>query len=155
MASGSKRRLVFAVLGALSLWPVAHHALVASFDMDPWRLLGFSMYATPKRQMKVLSVEMGWPPEVPAEQRALAPEQRTAFDRRLRDLRNGRKTLGRLYPWRATMGDLLALLPDEVGRLTVTLSQSYVDPQAMLRIRTLVFRCDRGGSAAQVRCRES
>ena len=42
-----KRKLLAALLLALALWPFAQRALVARFDVNPWKLAGFAMYATP------------------------------------------------------------------------------------------------------------
>ena len=58
MSFAAKRRLVLWFLVCLAAWPLAHRFLVASFEIDPWRLGGWAMYCTPK-----LRVEVGLVPE--------------------------------------------------------------------------------------------
>jgi len=42
-----KRRLVVAFLVAFAIWPAVHRALVAVYDVNPWKLAGWAMYARP------------------------------------------------------------------------------------------------------------
>jgi hypothetical protein len=75
-----KRRLVIALLVAFAIWPAVHRALVAAFDVNPWKLAGWAMYARPH-----------FPPEL-----------------RLYVLREGAlRPLARLTPWEQTLADEL------------------------------------------------
>jgi hypothetical protein len=42
-----KRRSVIAFLVLFAVWPAVHRALVAGFDVNPWKLGGWAMYARP------------------------------------------------------------------------------------------------------------
>lgn len=42
-----KRRIVFVLLLAFALWPLVHHALVRSLDLNPWKYGGWAMYTVP------------------------------------------------------------------------------------------------------------
>ena len=42
-----KRAIVGAVLLWALAWPLVHRAVVARFDVNPWKLGGFAMYAVP------------------------------------------------------------------------------------------------------------
>lgn len=44
----TKRRAVTALLAAIALWPLVQLALVARYDVSPWKLAGWGMYATPR-----------------------------------------------------------------------------------------------------------
>lgn len=44
----TKTRIVHAALLALALWPLVHLALVARYDLSPWKLGGWGMYTTPR-----------------------------------------------------------------------------------------------------------
>jgi len=44
----TKTRIVHAALVVLALWPLAHLALVARYDLSPWKLAGWGMYTTPR-----------------------------------------------------------------------------------------------------------
>jgi hypothetical protein len=84
-----RRRLVLVLLGFIALWPAVTLALQARWDVDPWKLMGFGMYATPARRLEdftlVVEVRRGerW------EQVELASEEGTRFLAR-------RRTWGRL-----------------------------------------------------------
>ncbi len=147
-----RRRVLLVFLAALSVWPLAHHGLVRAFDMDAWRLLGFSMYAVPKPLVKVQAVEMSWAPEVPDAQRVLPEPVKRAFDRQLWKLRNGRQTLGLLYPWQTRFVRMFAVLPEEVGKLTIVLTRSYLDTDAMLRLKLLIMECRRSDDSTRISC---
>ena len=42
-----KSRVVFALLVAFALWPLAQHGLVRRYGANPWKLAGWAMYAAP------------------------------------------------------------------------------------------------------------
>jgi hypothetical protein len=75
-----KRRIVIAFLALFAVWPAAHRALVAAFDVNPWKLGGWAMYVRPH-----------FPPEL-----------------RLYVLRGGNeREIARLTPWERTLADEL------------------------------------------------
>lgn len=43
-----KLRMVHAVLAVVTCWPLVQLALVARFDVSPWKLGGWGMYSTPR-----------------------------------------------------------------------------------------------------------
>ena len=43
-----KRRIVAGALLAFALWPALHRGLVASFDINPWKLGAWAMYSAPR-----------------------------------------------------------------------------------------------------------
>lgn len=51
-----KARGVHAALVLLTLWPLAQLGLVARFDVSPWKLAGWGMYATPRFDMVGMEV---------------------------------------------------------------------------------------------------
>ncbi len=56
MSYAAKRRLVLGFLVFAVLWPPAHRVLVATSEIDPWRLGGWAMYCTPKLRVEVALV---------------------------------------------------------------------------------------------------
>jgi hypothetical protein len=48
MAWTLRRRLVVALLVLLTVWPVVHLWLAFRFQVSPWKLCGWGMYATPR-----------------------------------------------------------------------------------------------------------
>jgi hypothetical protein len=85
-----KRRIVVAGLVLFALWPAVHRALVAAFDVNPWKLGGWAMYTRPH-----------FPPEL-----------------RLYVLRgDGEREIARLTPWERTLADELAERRYTIGEL--------------------------------------
>ena len=48
MKSRTKQNVVYGALIALTIWPCVHMALAKGFDMSPWKLAGWGMYAAPR-----------------------------------------------------------------------------------------------------------
>jgi hypothetical protein len=141
VTSARKKRAVFLLMVVLSVWPLAHHWMATTWDMDPWRFFGFSMYAVPKSRVALVTFGFGVDPDVPTPE--LTDDQRRAFMQLAGDLRGGRQALGTLYPWRSTFRRMFDLLPEEIGTISIVLGKSYLDEEAMLRIRRLEMECRR------------
>jgi hypothetical protein len=47
VASVVKRNLIAALLVAVAVWPLVHRWIARRYEIDPWKLSGFAMYATP------------------------------------------------------------------------------------------------------------
>ncbi len=115
----AKRRFVLALLLFVAAWPQAHRFLVASFEIDPWRLCGWAMYCTPKPRVEVALVpERGGRPielELPLPLR----EEANRFAER-------RAVLGRLVnPAALARGALERLDADSI---VVTIQRDRLDP---------------------------
>lgn len=65
MNSTRKARIVGVLITAIAVWPLVHHGLVRLYDVNPWKLFGFAMYAVP-HQTTILKIESnagsGWTP---------------------------------------------------------------------------------------------
>jgi hypothetical protein len=135
-----KRRLALGLLGFVALWPLAHRALVARFEIDPWKLSGFAMYATPS--LPVLAAVL-----VPREgklelldEAALPVAAREALAR----FRVERLALGRLRAPDGVARALLAARPDLAG-CAVLVQRTTLDPRtARMRRSAESFAYDRG-----------
>jgi len=96
-----KRRALELFLVAFAIWPLIHFGLVERYEVSPWKLAGWAMYAAPTTQVgvAVFAVRPGRKPERLAEAALPAPvaaEMARFVDRR--------RTLGRLAS------------PDSIGR---------------------------------------
>lgn len=91
----TKRRLVIALTWFVVLWPCAQLALVQFASTNPWRLMGFAMYATEHDIQVTLRREgaVVAPSDLP-------PAVRLAYD----DFVSKRTILGRLYSPAAFVG---------------------------------------------------
>jgi hypothetical protein len=119
MSFATKRRWVLALLLFIAVWPLAHRALVASFQVDPWRLGGWAMYCTPKLRVEVSLVpeRQGQPVELelPAELRDSANRfaaRRAVLGRFVRPTLLAREALDRL----------------DIESVVVTIQRDRLDP---------------------------
>ena len=48
-----KRRIIIIFLVAFTLWPLAHRAMVAAFNINPWKFYGWAMFCIPNPKTKV------------------------------------------------------------------------------------------------------
>lgn len=88
-----KRRLVIACAAFVLLWPLVQIMLVKVAHTNPWRLMGFAMYATDHEIKVTLRRHAAGGPLVDVEPTALEPEAREAYDAFVAK----RAVLGRLY----------------------------------------------------------
>ncbi|HEX6130870.1 MAG TPA: hypothetical protein VF044_04015 [Actinomycetota bacterium] len=136
-----KRRLVLLVVGAVALWPFAHRVAVARLDVNPWKLAGWAMYATPTPPILVAifrPVPGGW---ALVDRLALPPAARKVLDRFERE--------------RHAIGDLRT--PDDVARavlaarrdlaeIAVVVERKRLDPAtARMTSRKARYHYDRVG----------
>ena len=116
--------------------------MVRTWDMDQWRFFGFAMYTAPKSRVRVLDVKVDWSGESD-----IGPAEERAFRRLVRQLARGR-----LYDWRATIREMFTLLPGDVKSVSISMSKSYLDGDAMLRTRPLDMGCRRSPGAEELDC---
>lgn len=131
-----KRRVVGTFLLLFALWPGVHRGLVAAFDMNPWKLAGFAMYAQPSfpPQVELLALRGG-------EQERI--ERVTPFERALlEDYADRRRSIGRLASPRSLAESLLERRADLDG-VAVRVTTRYLDPETAFieqRVERLEFR---------------
>lgn len=94
MSLAARSRLAVASLALLALWPLAHHALAARLQLDPWRYFGFAMYCYPKTDVSVRFLERRGGQRRPISLASLPDSLIPA----LRRFRADRLTRGRLRP---------------------------------------------------------
>lgn len=56
MTTTTKRRIVGLAMTGLSAWPCAQMWLVARYDLSPWKLAGWGMYAAPRPEFLGLEI---------------------------------------------------------------------------------------------------
>ena len=52
MTFAVKRKIVLAGLVGVTTWPLMHHGLVRTLDLNAWHWFGWSMYAVPARRVR-------------------------------------------------------------------------------------------------------
>ena len=119
-----KRNGAAALLGFVALWPLAQRALVARFEIDPWKLGGFAMYATPSLPVlvAVLAPEAGRLAVL--DESSLPADVRVRLDR----FRVERVALGRLREPRDAARAILAARPELHG-VVLVVQRTTLDPR--------------------------
>ncbi|MCA9512134.1 MAG: hypothetical protein KC560_15590 [Myxococcales bacterium] len=123
--SRARKRAVAAMLLVFSLWPLAQHALVQRFRMNPWKFFGFAMYTTHvlKPAVEVYALDGGRRLALPIPEREL-PEAE-AERRRLRASSHHCGLLARPDRLARLVRDALA--PSEGVEVVVV--RPYIDPR--------------------------
>lgn len=104
MPARAKTWIVAGVLAALTAWPAVHLWLAFRFDVSPWKLCGWGMYATPRFDAAGMEIygepAAGGPP---VQLTAPTPAERTAATRFLEDFRWLRRLAPRAHLVRAVL----------------------------------------------------
>ena len=121
-----RQRIAIGLLVFVAAWPLAHRALVARFDVNPWKLSGFAMYTTATPPvLVVLMVEDPTPPAAlrPLDEVGLPADTRDAIDAFRRD----RHALGRLVSPDTAAQSVLHARPD-LDHVLVVVQRMWLDP---------------------------
>jgi len=120
-----KRNAVLALLAFAALWPLAQRGLVARFGVDPWKLAGFALYATPSLPLLVALF-------VPEQGRLVLVDEASLPEpvrARLERFRVERRALGRLREPEDVARALLDARPDASG-VMIAVQRTDLDPRS-------------------------
>ncbi len=53
-----KKRSVITALVLLTIWPMAHHVIVRTLDLNPWKWFGWSMYTVPPQRVRAFAFSL-------------------------------------------------------------------------------------------------
>ena len=134
----AKKRILYAALLAVTVWPIGQMGLVAHYDISAWRLAGWGMYSEPHSApgLRVnFRDETGWHPVSRA---SLAP-----WLRELSEMRKRRKVLGRLATPDTVARQILTTAPGVDGVEIIFISP-ILDPRTeMVSERSDSYRYER------------
>lgn len=120
-----KRRLVIGALAVVTMWPLAHRALVAWFALNPWKFYGWAMFCIPNPRTFAALYEFDGDRPIP-----LRPGRLRAEDERaVREYAAQWQMLGRLTP-RSSIAAIAHRLLDEdphLQRVGVIVTQLTLD----------------------------
>ena len=121
-----KRRIIIVFLVAFTLWPLAHRAMVAAFNINPWKFYGWAMFCVPnpKTTVGVFAIKGG-------ESVRLSPTKADRVDQSAYNFRRG--ILGSLTSPNDFARALLRRHP-EVDGVGVVVVQYHVDWRTALLI---------------------
>jgi len=127
----AKKRILFAILGLLVVWPLAHVVLVAQLELDPWRFCGFAEYATPSAHQQVFMIELRGDMEVNLHHSWLTNDTRDVY----RQYKKKRATFGKLAPPHELAEAILAERPDIEG-LKILLARDRISAETSRIVTT-------------------
>ena len=58
MTFETRKKIVVALLVVACLWPLAHHVMVRSLNLNPWKWFGWSMYTVPPYRVRARAVSL-------------------------------------------------------------------------------------------------
>jgi hypothetical protein len=120
-----KRNAVALLLAWVAVWPLVQRGLVARFAIDPWKLGGFAMYATPSLPLLVALQVPRDGQLVLLDESTLPPPTRAA----LRRFRVERLALGRLRSPDDAARAVLEARPD-LPAVVVLVQHTTLDPRS-------------------------
>ncbi|MEM8605633.1 MAG: hypothetical protein AAGF92_00910 [Myxococcota bacterium] len=121
-----KRRLVIAFVVLLTIWPLAHRAMVAAFNVNPWKLAGWAMFCIPNP--KTSTQTYGLTTSGRRIRFEMRPEDQ--FDLSLYDYR--RQILGELAPPPDRLAEQILSRHPELAGVGVVVYQYHLDPETAL-----------------------
>ncbi len=119
----ARRVGVLAVLALVALWPLAHRAIVARYDVNPWKLGGFAMYTT-YRTWQVGLFDAKGKQLRPIDPRSLPVSARQA----ILDFRAQRSAIGTFARPTAMARAVFDARPD-LDRMLVVVERFALDPE--------------------------
>jgi len=122
-----KRAVVIIVLLWAGLWPFLHRLVVARYDVNPWKLSGWAMYATPRPPVVVAALTMGPNGLAVIDESSLREKPRRALER----YRVRRHALGKLAAPTRTGEAILASHPD-LESVVILVQTYHLDPATAL-----------------------
>jgi len=120
-----KRRAVIVFLVFFTAWPLVHRALVAAFEINPWKLAGWAMFCVPNpsTKLRVQGVRHGLEVQVDLTDR----------DRlELNDYNLRRGILGALEPRPTELAEAILARHPELDGVVLFLSRYSLDPRTAL-----------------------
>jgi hypothetical protein len=127
----TKKRILFAILGLLAIWPLVHVVLVARLELDPWRFCGFAEYATPSEYQQIFMIELRGDMEVHLHHSWFTRDTRDVYRR----YRKQRTTFGKLAPPHELAEAILAERPDIEG-LKILLARDRISAETSHSVTT-------------------
>jgi hypothetical protein len=124
-----KKRAILALLLLIAVWPLVHRVLVMRFEMNPWKLGGFAMYAGAVPPLRVTVFHDSARGVVPLDERRLP----AAVRQRLRQFRIERHALGQFRSADDAGRAILSALPEQEW-VVISVQRLTLDP-ATARMR--------------------
>ena len=147
-----KKRIVFVAILALAFWPVAHHGLVATYEINPWIFFGLSMYARANPMPDIVALEAAYRGQTFQAVNRNALRASLPLRRSLRALVDGRSSYGTLYNPETVVKEMFDEFPSDTHRLAFTVRSLSLNTEGMLVARDARTVCRKGQERGEVEC---
>ncbi len=147
-----KKRVVFVAIVILALWPIVHHGVVATYDINPWLYFGLSMYTKPRPFIDIVAMQAAYPGQPFRSVNRDALRASLPLQSNLHKLADGRAWYGTLYNPEPVVKEMFDAFPGEINRLAFTTRSLVLDAEAMLMARDARTECRKGKERGDVAC---
>ena len=147
-----KKRVAFVAMVFLAVWPIIHHGIVTTYDMDPWLYFGLSMYARPRPILGVTALEAAYPGESFRSVNPDALQADSSLQRNIRMLTDGRAWYGTLHDPKSIVAEMFDAFPRDIDRVSFTMRVLNLNAVGMLVAKDTRTECRKGRERAEVQC---
>ena len=147
-----KKRVVFVAIVILALWPIVHHGVVATYDINPWLFFGLSMYTRPRPFIDIVAMQAAYPGQPFQSVNRDAVHTSLPLQSNLHKLADGRAWYGTLYNPEPVVEEMFDAFPGEIDRLAFTTRSLVLDAEGMLVARDARTECRKGKERGDVAC---
>ncbi len=147
-----KKRVVFVAIMFLAIWPIVHHGIVTTYDMDPWLYFGMSMYARPRPTIYISAMEAAYPGQPFQSVNRDAVQASLPLQRNLQMLANGRTNYGTLYNPEPVVEEMFDAFPSDIDRVSFTMRVLNLNAEGMLVAQDTRTECRKGKERGEVEC---
>lgn len=147
-----KKRVVFVAIVFLAFWPIVHHVIVTTYEINPWIYFGLSMYAKASPTVDIVALEAAYPGQPFQSVNRDALRASLLLRRNLRLLADNRHSYGTLYNPETVAKEMFDEFPSDVDRLAFTMQLLNLDAKGVLMARNLRTECRKVKERGEVNC---
>ena len=147
-----KKRVLFVALVFLAVWPILHHGLVTTYEINPWIFFGLSMYVRANPMPDIVAMEAAYPGQTFQAVNRDALRASLPLRQSLRTLVDGRSSYGTLYNPETVVEEIFDEFPSDIDRLAFTMQLLNLDAKGVLMARNLRTECRKGKERSEVEC---
>ncbi len=147
-----KKRVLFVAIVFFWVWPIIHHGIVTTYDMDPWLYFGLSMYARPRPILGVIALQAAYPGEPFRSVNPDALQAHSPLRRNIRMLTDGRAWYGTLHNPEPVVEQMFDAFPRDIDRVSFTMRVLNLNAEGMLVAQDTRTECRKGKERGEVEC---
>ena len=147
-----KKRVVFAAIVFLAIWPMVHHVIVTTYEIYPWIHFGLSMYAKASPRPDITALEAAYPGQPFQSVNRNALRASLPLQQSLKILAFNRHNYGTLYNPEPVVKEIFKEFPRDIDRLAFTVRSLSLNDEGMMVARDARTECRKGKEQGNVEC---